>query len=111
MTPLHPFAAVAAGTMLGLAALTAPNTIPTRALPDQTSVCPPRCEAPVSAPPPVGQRADPLGTHLVTMPGRYGLSKAPDGQGFAIVAGHLVRIDAQDGRVLSVLRPAPQVLD
>ena len=111
MTPLHPLAAVAAGTVLGLAALTAPNTIPTRGLPDPVPVCAQPCDGSGPALPAIGQPADPALLHRVTMPGRYGLSQPPAGQDFAIIAGHLVRVDAVDGRVLSVLRPVPQVLD
>lgn len=111
MTPLHPFAAVAAGTMLGLAALTAPNTIPTQGLPDTGQACQQGCAGTVAAVPPIGQTVPADSVHRVTMPGRYGLAGPPDGQEFAIIAGHLVRIDAADRRVLSVLRPVPRLLD
>lgn len=110
MTPLHPLAAVAAGTMLGLAALTAPNTTPTRglqALPD----CSSECAGMSPAVPAVGMGVPDDQLHHISMPGRYGLSEPPEGDGYAIVGGHLVRIDAADGRILSVLRPAPRILD
>ena len=58
----------------------------------------------------VGDIVDPQNVHLVTHPGRYGLSNAPSGHRYAIVNGKLVRIDAQTGKIMSVLR-AINVLD
>ncbi len=110
MTPLHPLAAVAAGTMLGLAALTAPNTTPTRGL-QALPACTTECLVGPATLPMVGEGVPADQLHHVSMPGRYGLSEPPDGDGYAVVGGHLVRIDAQDGRILSVLRPAPRILD
>ncbi|MGV3694220.1 MAG: RcnB family protein [Paracoccus marcusii] len=110
MTPLHPLAAVAAGTMLGLAALTAPNTTPTRGL-QAVPACTTECLGGHATMPMVGDSVPEDQLHRVSAPGRYGLSQAPDGDSYAVVGGHLVRIDADDGRILSVLRPAPRILD
>lgn len=108
MTPLHPLSAAAVGTVLGLAALTAPNTTPTRGL--EAPACSVACTGGVNDPSVIGASAA-TEIHLVTAPGRYGLAQPPEGDAYAIIAGQLVRIDRDDGRVLSVLRPAPEVLD
>ena len=110
MTPLHPLAAVAAGTMLGLAALTAPNTTPTRGL-QAVPACTTGCLGGHATMPMVGDSVPEDQLHRVSAPGRYGLSQAPDGDSYAVVGGYLVRIDADDGRILSVLRHAPRILD
>ncbi|WP_409674377.1 hypothetical protein [Paracoccus sp. (in: a-proteobacteria)] len=49
--------------------------------------------------------------HLVTRPGAYGLSNPPAGNGYAIVSGHLVRIDVTSGKILSALRRVERILD
>lgn len=49
--------------------------------------------------------------HLVTRPGAYGLSTPPAGNGYAIVSGHLVRIDTASGKILSALRRVENILD
>ncbi len=110
MTPLHPIAAAAAGVMLGLAALTAPNTPQVRGL-TVISGCNPTCSDLSQPTPTVGMDMPEDEIHHITMPGRYGLSQPANGYGYAVVGGHLVRIDAVDGHILSVLRPAPRILD
>ncbi|TJZ91557.1 hypothetical protein FA743_10665 [Paracoccus gahaiensis] len=40
-------------------------------------------------------------------PGTVGLGPGHPGSFYAIVAGHLVRIDAASGRIQSILRPLP----
>ncbi|MBM3604567.1 MAG: hypothetical protein FJX25_07355 [Alphaproteobacteria bacterium] len=42
---------------------------------------------------------------LIDNPGAYGLGPDLPGNRYATVAGHLVRIDASTGKILSVLRP------
>ncbi|WP_411838779.1 hypothetical protein [Paracoccus sp. ME4] len=108
MTPLHPLAAVAAGTVLGLAALTAPNTTPTRGL--EAPACSVACIGGTGEASVIGAQSD-TDVHIVTAPGRYGLAQPPEGDAYAVIAGQLVRIHREDGRVLSVLRPVPRVLD
>lgn len=110
MTPLHPFAAVAAGTMLGLAALTAPNTVPTQGLGLSTG-CETSCLQTAGPHPQVGAMVMPDKVHVITAPGRYGLAEPPAGQRYAVIAGYLVRIEAMDGPVRSILRPVPRILD
>lgn len=53
----------------------------------------------------VGQRVDAAHIQLVDAPGVYGLSLPPDGNRYAIVAEHVVRVDPQTGKILSILRP------
>lgn len=111
MTPLHPLAAVAAGAVLGLAALTAPNTTPTRGLKPMPASCSIDCTRAIASFPSVGSDIPMENIHLVTMPGRYGLSDPPMGESYAVVQGQIVRVSTVDGRIRSVLRPAPQILD
>lgn len=42
--------------------------------------------------------------HIVTEPGRYGLSEAPPGEAYAVIGRSLTRIDKQSHKVLSILR-------
>lgn len=104
MTPLHPLAAVAAGTVLGLAALTAPNTVPVRGLdPEPVRHCQPHCPQPV-----VGSRPGPDRIQPIDSPGQFGLGQPPEGDIYAVIDDQIVRI-GPDGRIRSVLRPAPQM--
>ncbi|WP_111559074.1 hypothetical protein [Paracoccus sediminilitoris] len=41
-------------------------------------------------------------------PGNYGLGNDIAGSIYAIVSGHLVRLDAKTGRIISILRPVPK---
>lgn len=41
-------------------------------------------------------------------PGNYGLGNDISGSIYAIVSGHLVRLDAKTGRIISILRPLPR---
>lgn len=59
----------------------------------------------------VGQYVDLGKAHLISHPGRYGLSDAPDGNRYAVVDQRLVRVDAASGQVLSILRMVDAVLD
>lgn len=108
MTPLHPFAAAAAGAMMGLAALTAPNTPAPRVVEPCATACAARV---ASVLPVVGETATVSRLHRIKHPGRYGLSHPPEGQVYAIVEGHLVRIEIGSGLIRSVLRPATRILD
>lgn len=49
--------------------------------------------------------------HVVTRPGRYGLSMPPDGNRYAIVDGQLVRVNEDSGKILSILRLVDAILD
>lgn len=51
--------------------------------------------------PPPGQ------TRPVENPGIYGLGPDLPGSRYAVVSGHLVRLDRSTGRILSILRPIP----
>lgn len=44
---------------------------------------------------------------LIGNPGSFGLGSEIKGSNYAIVMGHLVRIDSKSGRILSILRPLP----
>jgi hypothetical protein len=48
---------------------------------------------------------------VIQSPGRYGLGSEPKGSKYAIVGGTLVRIDAQTGKILSILRTQAEPLD
>lgn len=41
-------------------------------------------------------------------PGSYGLGGNLAGSFYAIVSGHLVRMDSKSGRIISILRPLPR---
>ncbi|TGN47728.1 hypothetical protein E4L95_19125 [Paracoccus liaowanqingii] len=111
MTPLHPFAAVAAGAMMGLAALTAPFTVTQPGAADWPP-CPEACvTAAATASPEVGDVVTMARLHIITHPGRYGLSDPPKGEHFAVLDGRLVRIHAETLKVRSVLRPITVILD
>jgi len=45
---------------------------------------------------------------VIGNPGTYGLGSELRGSSYAVVSGHLVRIDRKTGRILSILRPLPQ---
>ncbi|TGN47727.1 hypothetical protein E4L95_19120 [Paracoccus liaowanqingii] len=61
--------------------------------------------------PVVGETPLPDQIRLIDNPGRVGLGPGHPGSRFAIVAGHLVRIDAVTGRIQSILRPLPHLPD
>lgn len=42
--------------------------------------------------------------HLITEPGRYGLSVPPDGTAYAVIGHTLARVDRKTFKVLSILR-------
>ncbi len=52
----------------------------------------------------VGDRVDDAVLQLIDAPGTYGLSLPPAGHRYAIVSGHIVRIDPRNGKILSILR-------
>ncbi|WBU52564.1 hypothetical protein [Paracoccus sp. SCSIO 75233] len=60
---------------------------------------------------PIGEVADPARLHIVSRPGRYGLRPAPTGSKYAVMNGRLVRIDAESGKVQSVIRQVDSILD
>lgn len=59
----------------------------------------------------VGDIIDLRRVHVVTRPGLYGVRDAPSGQRYAIVNGHLMRVDSETGRILSILRVVEAILD
>lgn len=59
----------------------------------------------------VGQYLDLQHAHLISHPGRYGLSKAPTGNRYAIMDGRLMRVDESTGKILSILRVIDAILD
>lgn len=108
MTQSQSRGALAAGAML-IAVVTA-----FAAHPQNTSQNPPAARSASHAP----QQGIAIGgivprdrMHLVTRPGAYGLSNPPAGNGYAIVSGHLVRIDSASGKILSALRRVERILD
>ncbi|WP_265501063.1 hypothetical protein [Paracoccus beibuensis] len=109
MTPLHPLAAAAVGGLLSLTAIFAPDP-PEPAVDYPIPVCGPACLAasPTFA---VGDFAPRDQVHLITHPGRYGLSTPPFGDSYAVIGGFLVRLDPEHRRIESVLRPVPRILD
>ncbi|WP_378942622.1 hypothetical protein [Paracoccus sp. R86501] len=44
----------------------------------------------------------------ISNPGSYGLGGDIAGSVYAIVSGHLVRLDKKSGRIISILRPVPR---
>ncbi|WP_108502841.1 hypothetical protein [Paracoccus indicus] len=44
----------------------------------------------------------------ISNPGSYGLGSEIAGSVYAIVSGHLVRLDKKSGRIISILRPLPR---
>lgn len=58
-------------------------------------------------PPIVGETPRPDQIRPIDDPGTVGLGPGYPGSLYAIVAGHLVRIDAASGRIQSILRPLP----
>lgn len=78
----------------------------------KSSACvPPRQAKKAAGPVAVGQILDLGKVHLVTRPGRYGLSRAPAGNDYAVVDGKLVRVDSRSGQILSILRSIDTILD
>lgn len=104
MTPLHPLAALAAGAVLGLTALTAPNTTTPQ---DDALRCRSDCVSALPAMPSIGEIAPADRVMLIQRPGLYGLGEPPEGDAYAILDGQIVRVGQDDGRLRSVLRPMP----
>ncbi|WP_410216485.1 hypothetical protein [Paracoccus sp. (in: a-proteobacteria)] len=111
MTPLHPFAAAVAGLALSVAALTAEPDQQPEAHVSWSCHSIPDCQPLPTIGFDVGDVAKAADLHLITRPGRYGLSKAPEGDRYAILDGRIVRIEADTAQVLSILWAAPRVLD
>ena len=59
----------------------------------------------------VGDVVDLGHVHIITDPGRYGLSLPPDGARYAVVDGRLVRVESQTGKILSIIRLVDAILD
>lgn len=59
----------------------------------------------------IGDLIDWNDVHVVTRPGRYGLSMPPSGNRYAIVDGQLVRVNEDSGKILSILRLVDAILD
>lgn len=59
----------------------------------------------------IGDFIDWNDVHVVTRPGRYGLSMPPSGNRYAIVDGQLVRVNEDSGKILSILRLVEAILD
>ncbi|WP_410216486.1 hypothetical protein [Paracoccus sp. (in: a-proteobacteria)] len=62
----------------------------------------------VATRPVVGEIVSPQDVQPIRNLGSYGLGPHLPGSVYAITAGHLVRIDANSGKILSVLRPLPR---
>ncbi|RJE79968.1 hypothetical protein [Paracoccus sp. JM45] len=63
---------------------------------------------PVRERPVIGDVPAPAQVTVIGNPGTYGLGSELRGSSYAVVSGHLVRIDRKTGRILSILRPLPQ---
>jgi hypothetical protein len=63
---------------------------------------------PVNERPVIGNVPDPSQVKVIRNPGTYGLGSEISGSNYAVVSGHLVRIDRKSGRILSIMRPLPQ---
>lgn len=63
--------------------------------------------ATVQQPPPVGEVPAPEQIQPIENPGEVGLGPELPGSVYAVVSGHLVRIQVGSGKILSVLRPLP----
>lgn len=59
----------------------------------------------------VGDVIDVGRAHVVTHPGRYGLSNPPEGDLYVVKDGRLVRVDERTGQILSILRAVDALLD
>ncbi|AXC49418.1 hypothetical protein DRW48_06685 [Paracoccus suum] len=49
--------------------------------------------------------------HIITEPGRYGLTDAPAGEAYAVIGKTLARVDKSSFKVLSILRPIEGLRD
>lgn len=65
----------------------------------------------VGGPLSVGDYIDWDHAHVITRPGRYGLSTPPEGDRYAVIDGRLVRVNSDTGKVLSILRLVNEILD
>lgn len=63
---------------------------------------------PVAERPAIGEIPGKSRVKLIRNPGQFGLGSEISGSSYAVVSGHLVRIDRKSGRILSILRPLPQ---
>jgi|GEM_PF-1233032 len=63
---------------------------------------------PTAERPVIGDVPDQARVKLIRNPGSFGLGTEINGSSYAVVSGHLVRIDRETGRILSILRPLPQ---
>nr|WP_111297755.1 hypothetical protein [Paracoccus saliphilus] len=61
--------------------------------------------------PVVGDTPLPAQVRLIKNLGTFGLGPDLPGSRYAIVGKHLVRIDAESGQILSILRPLPELKD
>ncbi|RDW12549.1 hypothetical protein [Paracoccus thiocyanatus] len=59
----------------------------------------------------VGDRLEEVRLHMVTRPGLYGMSQAPDGSRYGIVDGKLIRYDPESAQVLSIIRQVDRIVD
>ncbi|SET42774.1 RcnB family protein [Paracoccus homiensis] len=59
----------------------------------------------------VGDVIDIRRAHVVSHPGRYGLSNPPEGDLYVVKDGRLVRVDGRTGQILSILRVVDALLD
>ncbi|MTH77296.1 hypothetical protein [Paracoccus aestuariivivens] len=59
----------------------------------------------------VGQQIEPAHLHRINRPGLYGISQAPNGSGYGVIDGRLIRYDAQTMRVQSIIRQIDNILD
>lgn len=49
--------------------------------------------------------------HMITRPGLYGLGNPPNGDRYAVIDNRIVRVDAETGRILSIIRLVEAILD
>lgn len=59
----------------------------------------------------VGQVIDPALLHRVSRPGLYGIGRPVAGSDFGVLAGRLIRYDADTMRVQAVIRQIDDILD
>lgn len=59
----------------------------------------------------VGDKLNPERIHMIDRPGLYGLGEGLPGSSYAISDNHLIRVDATNFRVQSILRSRQQILD
>lgn len=110
MKPHHKTTATVAGLVLALSAFATvvqPGLAPQQPQPQPEAIAPePYLHAAGGTPPAIsiGEPVDAARVHVVAEPGLYGLSEPPPENRYAIVDGHLVRVDEDSGKILSILR-------